>query len=187
MFEPGDIILRKRKPYKGPFKYLITRLILFFTTAWWKKEKTSKHYHAEMVWGFSHELDQWMAVTMEPPECRVERMPSTYILVFRLKIKPPNFDDVFEKYVLEKLGQRYDFIRFLWMWLYWLTMEWNWLGLLYENPDKDICSEFVARFYEERVGIPCSPVDSNLTTPDDIYDFLVNHPSFMVVANVSGD
>lgn len=187
IYEPGDIILRRRKPYKGPFKYLITRLILFFTTAWWKGEDTSKHYHAEMVYGYSDRLGGWQSITMEPPKCRVERMPNDYMLIYRLKIKPPKFDDAFYKYSAEKLGQRYDFIRFFWMGLYWLTLGWNWLGLVWKDPNRDICSEFVARFYEERIGIPCSHKDPNLTTPDDIYDFLLHHPQFVVLINVNGD
>lgn len=181
MFRPGDIILRRRKEYKGPFKYLLTRIILFFTTAWWKGEKTSQHYHAEMVYCWSEEDGEWKSITMEPPRCKIRSMPKTRILVARLNNKPEDFDYEFFRYCQEKLGQGYDYLKFLWMGVYWLFLGWNWLGRIWDNPSRDICSEFVARFYQDRIGVRCSIEDANISSPDDIYDLVSSSDKFSII------
>lgn len=183
MFESGDIVLKKRKPYEGPFKYLITRLILFFTTEWWRGEKTSKHYHAEMVYGFDPSLLEFRVVSMQPPKCSIRSMPLRRNIVFRLKLKPPKFNGVFDRYILRKLGQRYDFIKFILCGIDWIFRT-TWFTRTFVNPCRDICSEFVARFYEERIGIPCSDLPADSTKPDDIFDFCMSSNLFYIVTEV---
>lgn len=183
--EPGDIVLIYRKEYNGPFKYLITRLILFFTTAWWRNEPTSTVYHAEMVVNQINDKE-FRVVTMEPPKCRFKTRSFNRKRIVRLKLKGPFFDKGFEGYVSEKLGQKYDYLKLLQIILYWVFLGWNPLGRIYKNSDRDICSEFVARFYED-IGIPCSWFDANITTPDDIYDMTGKSVFYKVVYDDRGD
>jgi len=183
--EPGDIVLSYRRQYKGPFKYLVTRLILFFTTAWWKGESTSKVYHAEMVVK-SLSDKEFQVVTMEPMKCRYKTRSYNRKRILRLNLKGPFFNNAFEQYVQEKFGQKYDYLKLIQIILYWMFLGWNWLGRIYKNSDRDICSEFVARFYE-RVGIVCSTVDADITTPDDIYDMTSHAIFYKVVFDAKGD
>lgn len=174
IFQPGDIVCRFRPQYKGWFKYLVTRLILFFTTEHWLGEKTSTVYHTEMFYGYRGEADQPTCITMEPPECRLRRMPHTRLAVFRLRDKPAVFDGMFKLYCEARLGQRYDFVKivaFVLDWLFWT----KWFSERTANGGRDVCSEFTARFYH-RVGRLCSLYPADCTTPDDIYDFVREYP-----------
>lgn len=178
-FKPGDIVLIHRKKYNGPFKYLVTRLILFFTTEWWKGEKTSNHYHAEMV---VEDLGngEIMVVTMEPPKCRFKTRSLNRKAIFRVRLRLPMFNKAFFRYVDLKLGQKYDFLKLLFCWLDWVFHT-TWFTRNYVNPCRDICSEFVARFYEEVIRIPCSYLTADSTKPDDIYDYCRESSSFITV------
>ena len=176
--QPGDIVLIYRQRYKGPFSYLITRIILFCTTDWWKKEPTSKVYHAEMVY---EQIDDsnFRVIDMEPPKCRFKDRRFNRKVIFRLKNKPEWFDDAFYTYILKYFGVKYDFVRFILFSLLWLFLGWNFLGKLFSKwfykTKQSVCSVFVARFYQYFIGIECSIEDAEISTPDDICDYCVLH------------
>jgi len=171
MFEPGDIICTYRKKYEGPFKYLLMRLILFFTTEWWHGEKTSTVYHTELVYDKIGDL--WFSVTMEPPCCRLQKMPLKRVVVFRLKEKPDGFEGEFRSYANVRLGQRYDYIKLLMCLLDWIFHT-TWFTDKVRNLNRDICSEFTAGFYKD-YGIPCSKLEPDSTKPDDIFDYCIEN------------
>lgn len=178
MFEPGDIVLRYRPKYKGPFKYLVTRCILFFTTEWWKGESTSKVYHAEMYYG------DGKVITMEPPYCRLKDMRKTRFVVFRAKHESASFEHYFFVYCNLKMGQKYDFLKLIGCLLDWVFHT-RWFTRHFVNPAKDICSEFVARFYKN-VNWPCSEVSAESSTPDDILDFCETYSNFNRIYDTKG-
>lgn len=173
----GDIVLIKRKKYDGPFKYLITRLILFFTTAWWKDEPTSKVYHAELADSQLNDRE-FIVITMEPPKCRFKDRSYDRKIIFRLKYPPQDFYLMYDMYKKAKLGEKYDFIKILAFVLDFLTFGTFFTRHLV-NKSRDICSEFVARFYEGWVRVPCSDEVPDSTAPDNILDYcLVNTKLF---------
>jgi len=166
--EYGDIVCSYRKKYKGPFKYLITRLVLFFTTAWWMKEPTSKVYHAEIAIKNISE-SEFKVATMEPPKYRYKDRGYERRVIFRLKDKPKVFKVYMEAYVVSSLGRKYDFLRILLLVLNWIFRT-SYFTDHYKNGHRDICSEAVARPYY-RMRHPCSAEHPDSTTPDDVYDY----------------
>jgi hypothetical protein len=174
MINKGDIVVIYRKAYKGPFKYLVTRCILFFTTAWWLHEPTSKVYHAEIAWDNLSD-SEFRAFTMEPPKSRFKDRRYSRKIIFRPKDLTVNYlDSVAQAYYDKNVGKKYDFFRILLMGLNWLFRT-TWFTDHYKNKELDICSEFVARMYD-RMNYPCSPNEPNSTTPDCIYDYCLAHP-----------
>lgn len=180
LFQPGDIVIHYRRKYRGPIAYLLTRLICFFTTEWWKNEPTSKVYHAEMVYSPADDIEDVKDISQEWPTVRITRFGKlNRKAVFRLKHKPANFDSLFQEYCLKTLGQPYDWPKLIAMTLYWLFRG-NSIARFFVNlfgsRKRDICSEYVAKFYHSYVGVPCSPVKPGYTTPDDILDWCKSKP-----------
>lgn len=170
-FQKGDIV-SSRSPkitLKSLFTNFVQWLIRLCTTDFWRSEHFSYVHHTEMVYGLGSE-GQWLDVTMEPPCMRLCDMGSKPKVAFRLKEKPIHFDTVFDQYCKEKMGQKYDFVKFFACGLDWIFHT-TWFTRHITNKCKDICSEMVARFYEERVGIACSMNPADATKPDDINDY----------------
>lgn len=173
MINKGDIVIIYRNKYKGPFKYIVTRCILFFTTAWWKKEPTSKVYHAELAWDNLSDT-AFRAFTMEPPKARFKDRRYNRKAIFRPRFLTPAFmDSVTTSYYEKHVGKKYDFFRLILMGLNWVFRT-SWFTDHYKNGERDICSELVARMYN-RMNYPCSVNHPNSTTPDDIYDYCFGH------------
>lgn len=177
MFEPGDIICSYRRKAEGPFKCFLAKIVLFFTTEWWYGEKTSSAYHNELV--YDKIGDIWYSITMEPPYCRTRKMSLKRIIVFRLNHKPDGFELEFRSYINRKLGQKYDYFKLTMCFLDW-SFHTTWFTNRIRNFNRDICSEFVSRFYEE-YGIPCSKLPPDSTKPDDIYDFCLASKQFRII------
>lgn len=168
--EPGDIVLIHRAKYDGPFKYLITRLILFFTTAWWRSEKTSKYYHAEMVNRVKN--NGFQVITDEPPGVRFKDRSFDRKRIYRLRNKPSNFIAKFDAYVRYTYKMKYGYFGLLLLFVRWLFLDWNFVGKIWIKP---VCSGHVAAFYELKIKIPCSEWVYELTSPDDIEDYCESH------------
>lgn len=196
--QPGDIILCRRKPYKGPFKYFLTRIILFFTTEWWTGEKTSKHYHAEMIYlpmnkfsdksltivlaKYSHLFtEKTLVISQDWPKVRIKSLGSLNNKeIWRLSEKPEDFNEKFFKYCEEKIGQKYDWLKFISFGFYWLFLGSRiglWINKKLGLKHKDVCSEFVANFYES-IGNRASVKPASATSPDDIYDYISSSPKW---------
>ena len=180
MIRPGDIVLLYRKQYKGPFKYLVTRAILFFTTAWWMGEPTSKVYHAELAVSPFETVEvgklaemEFVVATMEPPRYRYKTRRYSRKVIFRPLLNEGWVERELEKYLEENLGKGYDFLRIVMMVLNWIFRT-SFFTDHYKNGAVDICSEAVARFYEH-MDFRCSDLGANSTTPDDIYDYCLKH------------
>lgn len=173
MINPGDIVLIYRNQYKGPFKYLVTRAILFFTTAWWRKEVTSKVYHAELAVSSIGD-DEFVVATMEPPKYRFKDRGYNRKVIFRPFLNEGWIEQQLDKYLTDNLGKGYDFLRLGMMLLNWIFRT-TFFTEHYKNGTLDICSEAVARFYEH-MDFRCSGFAANSTTPDDIYDYCLEHP-----------
>lgn len=179
MIKPGDIVLCYRKQYKGPFKYLVMRAILFFTTAWWRREPTSCVYHAELAVSTFGD-SEFVVATMEPPKYRYKTRKYKRKLIFRPIFREEKYiAEVLEAYLEKHLGKRYDFLRLFMMLLNWIFRT-SFFSDHYKNGERDICSEAVARFYE-KLAYPCSDLDANSTTPDCIHDFCFAHPELFRV------
>jgi hypothetical protein len=177
---PGDIVLLYRKQYKGPFKYLVTRAILFFTTAWWMGEPTSKVYHAELAVSTSVlSENEFVVATMEPPKYRYKNRRYTRKVIFSSFLDKGWVERKLDGYLAANLGKKYDFLRLVMMLLNWIFRT-SFFTEHYKTGARDICSEAVARFYEH-MGCPCSDVEANSTTPDDIYDFCRDSGKFRKV------
>ena len=192
MFERGDIVVNYRKKYKGPFKYLLTRLICFFTTAYWKDEATSKVYHAEMVYTPSDTLNEVKDISQEWPCVKITDFGKlSRKAVFRLKNKPVDFEAKFEEYCTKTIGQPYDWPKILMMAFFWLFRGTG-LARLFVNlagsRKRDICSEYVAKFYKYETGVMCANVEPGYTAPDDILDYCHDHPElFDIIIDNEGD
>jgi hypothetical protein len=165
---PGDIVLKYRPEYKGPFKYLVQRLILFFTTEWWISENTSKVCHAEMVYGQIDD-DSYTVIDEEPPKVQFKTRGFNKRIIFRLLDKPPNFDELFKAYVLTNLRKRYEYWKLLLFMLDWIFHT-NRFSKHWDLSHYYVCSEFVAKFFEE-IGRPCSAVSFESSDPDEIFDY----------------
>jgi hypothetical protein len=187
-FQKGDIVVMYRHKYKGPFNYLLTRLICFFTTEWWRGEKTSTTYHAEMIYEPNEDINLVKDISQEWPCVRITDLGHLHRkAIFRLKNKPLNFETLFNRYCNRLVGQPYDWLKLMSMalfWLFWGSSFSRWLVRLFSLKKHDVCSEFVARFYEDEIGVPCSRVDANYTAPDDILDYCLDNPDlFEVIVN----
>lgn len=187
IFRKGDIV-SSRSPkitLRSFFLDLISWAIRFFTTDFWRSEHFSYVHHTEMFYGIGPE-EQLLDVTMEPPKMRLCDMGDHPKVVFRLKQKPANFNELFDAYCLEKMNQKYDFLKIIACILDW-TFRTTWFTRHITNKCKDICSEMVARFYEERVGIPCSNLSADSTKPDDINDCCRESGWFEIIVDFPKD
>jgi len=170
-FLKGDIVT-SRSPeitLKTMFTNFTQWAIRFFTTDFWRGEHFSYVHHTEMFYGIGPQ-GQNLDVTMEPPKMRLCNMGDHPKVVFRLKAKPMHFDAAFDKYCKEKMGQKYDFLKIVACMLDW-AFRTTWFTRHITNKCRDICSEMVARFYSDRVGVWCSSHPADSTTPDDINDY----------------
>jgi hypothetical protein len=181
-FEPGDIVLSygPRRTFKTIFTNFVQWAIRFFTTDFWVGEPFTHVHHAEMIYT-SNGFDS-VDITEEPPYIRLMDFGSKRKLVVRLINKPANFEELFDQYCTEVLGKkvRYDYIRFFAFVLDWMfrTVKFSrWLA----NRDENVCSGAVAKFYENRVWVPCSRKHWYSTVPDDIYDYVLKRPTMFVV------
>lgn len=184
MFKSGDIVVSYRKKYEGPFKFLMTRLICFFTTEWWKGEETSKTFHAEMIYSPSNNINEIKDISQEWPCVKITSFRHlNRRAIFRLRNKPPNFDSLFFEYCNQTLGQKYDWLKLIGLAFVWL-FRMNWWARLFSLKNKDICSEYVARFYQDWIQIPCSSEKANFTTPDHILDYCLEYPKLFEVIHL---
>lgn len=189
MFQLGDIVVIYRRDYNGIFSYLLTRLICFFTTEWWIGERTSNTYHAEMIYSPAENIGDVKDVSQQWPCVEVVGLGNlNRKAIFRLKNKPEDFDKRFDAYCSELIGQPYDYLKILSMSLFWLfrgTGLGRFFVRLLSLQHHDICSEFVARFYEDEIGVSCSEVGCNYTAPDAILDYCKAHPElFEVISDI---
>jgi hypothetical protein len=167
-------------------------LICFFTTEWWNGEATSKVYHAEMVFAPNDNINLVKDISQEWPRVKITGFGNPVRkAVFRLKNKPQGFDKIFLAYSMLTIGQKYDWFKILAMALFWLFRRKGfarWIVRLFSLKDRDICSEYVAKFYQDYVLIPCSAQKPNFTAPDDILDYTLTHPEiFECILNKEGD
>lgn len=173
----GDIVIKYRPKYKGIWKYLLQRLICFFTTEWWEGEPTSNTSHAEIVvQQLSH--DSFQVFTEEPPKARFKSRSYRNRRIVRLAVKPTYFDNMVKSYIIRKMNVKYDYLKFLMFALDWLFRT-TWFTRKIHLRNRDVCSESVAWLYKE-IGIPCSTKHPDSTSPDDIYDATSKNP-FIVV------
>lgn len=179
----GDIVVRYRMKYDERWfmfwKNLVTRAILFFTTEWWRDEKTSTVSHAEMVWKQKSDAEFWV-IDQEPPRVQLKTRRFKRCKIFRLINKPANFDERFMAYCATHWRKDYHFLRFPLFILWFVFLKWNFLGSVFsrwlEGTKESVCSVFDARFYQDWISAPCSSESAELTSPDDIYDYCSFHP-----------
>jgi len=176
LFEKGDIVLNYR-PVTGLISFIKNFIqwgIRFFTTDFYTGEKFSTAHHVEMVYS-SGDLDVVKDISEEPPYVKVSSFNTTS-LVYRLIIKPTYFDSEFDNYAEETLKYKvgYDYRKFFAFVLNWFFRtvkftEW------FSDKNKNVCSTYVAKFYEERVKIKCARNEWVSTTPDDVVDYVQKH------------
>jgi hypothetical protein len=170
--EKGDIVLNYRKidSIREFFSSFIQWGIRFFTTDFYTGERFSKAHHVEMVYSLDRDISE------EPPYVQLTRF-SKRSRVYRLIVKHEFFNYEFDKYAMSTLKYKvgYDFRKFVAFILDWLfrTVKFTkW----FSNDRKNVCSSYVAKFYEERIKIPCSGKPWISTDPDSVYDYVKSHP-----------
>jgi hypothetical protein len=127
------------------------------------------------------EPGEWMVITEEPPGVHLMDLGSSpRRIIFRLNKKPEDFESKFYEYCKASIGKPYDYIKFLVLGLDWLFCT-TFFSRNITNSNADICSEFVARFYDRYIGIPCSTQKAGSTTPDDIYDYCKAHQDLFTI------
>ncbi len=178
-FLPGDIILLKREKRAG-LKFiwtLLKQIITFFFEKIGLIEAVDKYYHIEMAFNSNS------VITMEPPRCRTLPISTCKMKVFRLKnpmINSDNFNKIFYDYCKQKMGERFDYWKF-WAMIFDRILGTRWFTKHFVNPSKDVCNEFVSRFYKELIGVPISAEDPESGLPSDTNDYCSNHPDLFEI------
>jgi hypothetical protein len=177
--QTGDIVLLKRPKRKWyAFGWLFMKqFITFFFLKRGLIEAIDKYYHIEMVYGEGRDRlsTNPNVFTEEPPIATIMPLPKTLLKIFRLKNKPPDFNDKFYGYCQVKMNFPFDYKKF---WQLFLdgVFGTDWFSRGKDNPEKDVCAENVSRFYKERIGVPCSWADPESSIPSDVNRYCVLHP-----------
>jgi hypothetical protein len=178
MFEKGDIVINYKPigSIKAFFSHFVQWAIRFFTTDFYTGERFSKAHHVEMVYE-PGDLNTTKDISEEPPYVQLCSF-SKSSQVYRLVDKPQLFNYEFDKYAMSTLKYKvkYDFgkiLAFIGDWLFRTVKFTEWFG----SKRKNVCSSYVAKFYEERVKVPCSRKDWMSTDPDSVYDYVGSHPN----------
>jgi len=173
-WEPGDIMLLKR-PKRGWWettKLMFSQIWTFFFKKQGLIEIVSKYYHIQMA------FDSTQTITQEPPACHIEPYdPNLKLRVWRLKNKPVDFVVKFNIYAKAELGREFDFKKF-WALVLDETFKTKWFGTHAQNQDKNVCAEFVSRFYV-MLGFPVGNPESIL--PSDVNRFCEESGLFELV------
>jgi len=171
-FQKGDIVILIR-PDRNIFSTVWTFMKEFVTFFFMNRgliELIDKCYHIELGGGMEN-----LVVTQEPPKCHVKK-ETAKVRVFRLKTKPLNFDEMFDEYVIATKGMEFDWRKF-WALVLGAIFHTDWFANRWKDDKRDMCAEFVARFYM-KIGIPC--LDSNDSPdhclPSDVKRYCSNHP-----------
>ena len=170
IYQAGDIIILVR-PKRNVFSFVWTMLKQFFTFFILNRgliEAVDIYYHIKMA------ANSTMSVSMEPPVCRYLPIEPN-VRVWRLKNKPPDFDAKFEAYVKSTLGRPFDWWKFLALVLDGIFGT-SWFGLHALDENKDVCNEWVGRFYARDISVPCCDKSPEASIPGNSKGYMVDHP-----------
>jgi hypothetical protein len=132
-------------------------------------EAIDKYYHIEMYYGNN------TVFTEEPPKAHIDVLPSVKLKVFRLKNKPNDFNDKFDKYCKTAMNFPFDYGKW---WQLFLNAIFGTTKFSKgkDNLTKDVCAENVTRFYKESIGVLCSIYDPDSSIPADVNEYCSAHP-----------
>lgn len=168
---PGDIVLVPKETTPGIYTFVEERFGKIFAKAL-AQLYGHNYIHAEVVVGNDFQMGAW------PNGVKIWKVPLNYytlVHIYRLK---PEYKKVITKEemiqaVQKYFNKEYDFPSLLLNTIITLLSFGNdslerkfEIDFTYSNPDKLICSELVARIYEE-LGFTIER-NAEYTTPDDI-------------------
>jgi len=169
-FKAGDIIILSR-PKRSWYGFALTAIKQFFTFFFFNKglfEAIDRWYHIEMG------VSENMVITQEPPKCHLMIAPNVPMRVYRAKNPPVDLPGKFHTYAIANFGKKYNWIKF-WAMMVDRIFHTRWFTIHYTNPDKDVCGEFVSRFYQE-IGYPCTTESPESAIPSDVNAYCRDNP-----------
>ena len=172
-FETGDIIILKR-PKRGVFDTIwtfIRQFISFFIFNSGLIEAVDKYYHIEL--GYLADI----ALSQEPPYCGLRR-ETAKVRVYRLRNWTGNMSMAFDKYKSETLYMPFDWRKF-WGLVLGAIFHTDKFALRWKDDKRDMCAEYVARFYE-KIGVPLG-VNPDNCLPRDINKYCSEHPELFIM------
>jgi len=170
-WKAGDIIILKRpeRAWYSAVWTCIKQLFSFFVLRKGLIEAIDKWYHIEMA------FPKFIVATMEPPACHLADIPKSPMRVYRMKNRPADFETKFYDYVKQSMKRKFDYVKF-WALVVDRIFHTTWFSLKFRNPNKDVCGEWVSRFYTDIIGISIANVSPESAIPSDVNAYCRDNP-----------